>query len=116
MVIYQQKSRRKSKTIQSNSKWGNPKKNQQKDAIERIRVLYDSRQKIINLFNDYAKIISEAMQKTKQRRELKILTPKQMHQRLPIALAQAKAGNILENLLNETRQIVSYLYQSKTKN
>ena len=55
------------------------------------------------------------MQKTKQRRELKILTPKQMHQRLPIALAQAKVGNIFEDLLNETRQIVSYLYQSKTK-
>ena len=56
------------------------------------------------------------MQKTKQRRGLKILTPKQMHKRLPIALAQAKAGNILENLLSEIRQIVSYLYQSKTKN
>ena len=56
------------------------------------------------------------MQKMKQRRGLKILTPKQMHWRLAIALAQAKAGNILENLLNGTRQIVSYLYPSKTKN
>ena len=56
------------------------------------------------------------MQKTKQRRGIKILTPKQMRQRLAIALAQAKAGNIFENLLNGTRQIVSYLYQSKTKN
>ena len=37
---------------------------------------------------------------------LKILTPKQMLQILPIALAQVKAGNTYENLLNEIRQIV----------
>ena len=44
---------------------------------------------------------------------LKILTPKQMLQRLPIALAQVKAGNNSEILLNEIRQIVYFLYQSK---
>ena len=43
----------------------------------------------------------------------KTLTPKQMLQRLPIALAQVKAGNNSERLLNETRQIVYSLYQSK---
>ena len=41
---------------------------------------------------------------------LKILTPKQMIQRLQIAPAQVKAGNNSENLLNELRQIVSSLY------
>ena len=41
------------------------------------------------------------------------LTPKQMLQRLPIALAQVKAGNNSESLLNEIRQIVYSLYQSK---
>ena len=44
---------------------------------------------------------------------LKIITPKQMLQRLPIALAQVKAGNNSESLLNEIRQIVYSLYQSK---
>ena len=44
--------------------------------------------------------------------KLKILTPKQMLQRLPIALAQVKAGNNSENLLNEIRQIVYSLHQS----
>ena len=44
---------------------------------------------------------------------LKILTPKQMLQRLPVALAQVKAGNNSESLLNEIRQIVYSLYQSK---
>ena len=36
-----------------------------------------------------------------------------MFQRLPIALAQVKAGNNSERLLNEIRQIVYCLYQSK---
>ena len=42
-----------------------------------------------------------------------ILTPKKMLQRLPIALAQVKDGNNSESLLNETRQVVYSLYQSK---
>ena len=42
---------------------------------------------------------------------LKIVTPKQMLQRLPIALAQIKAGNSPESLLNEIRQTVYSLYQ-----
>ena len=44
---------------------------------------------------------------------IKILTPKQMFQRLPIALAQVKAGINSKSLLNEIRQIVYSLYQSK---
>ena len=47
---------------------------------------------------------------------LKILTPKQMLQRLPIALAQVKAGNNSESLLNEIRKIVYSLYQSNQIN
>ena len=49
----------------------------------------------------------------KMRPREKGLTPKQMLQRLPLALAQAKAGNNSENLLNEIRQIIHSLYQSK---
>ena len=47
--------------------------------------------------------------------KLKILTFRQMLQRLAIALAQVKAGNNSESLflLNEIRQIVYSLYQSK---
>ena len=44
---------------------------------------------------------------------LKILTRKQMLQRLPIALAQVKAGNNSKSLLNEIRQIVYSWYQWK---
>ena len=39
---------------------------------------------------------------------MKILTPKKMLQRLPVALAQVKASNTSENLLNEIRQIIIY--------
>ena len=44
---------------------------------------------------------------------LKILTPNQMLKRLPIALAQIKAGNNSGSLLNEIRQIVYSFYRSK---
>ena len=55
----------------------------------------------------------DAKQNETKGKGLKILTPKQMLQRLPIALAQVKAGNNSENLLNEIMQIVCSLYQSK---
>ena len=48
-----------------------------------------------------------------KRKGLKILTPKQILKKLPIALAQLKAGNNSKSLLNEIRQIVYSLYQSK---
>ena len=44
---------------------------------------------------------------------LKILTPNQMLKRLLIVLAQIKAGNNSESLLNEIRQIFYSLYRSK---
>ena len=65
------------------------------------------------MFNYYAKNMSRNIYESKQGTGLKILNPKQMIQRLPIALAQTKAGNNSESLLNEIRQIVYSLYQSK---
>ena len=44
---------------------------------------------------------------------LKILTLKLVVQRLPIALAQVKTGNTSENLLNEIRKIIYFLYRAK---
>ena len=44
---------------------------------------------------------------------LKILTPNQMLSRLPISLAQLKAGNNSEKLKNEIRQLLYSLYRSK---
>ena len=62
-------------------------------------------------------MVLDATYKSKQNetqgKGVKILTPKQMIQILPIALAQIKAGNNSEGLLNEIRQNVYSLYQSK---
>ena len=56
---------------------------------------------------------SEAKHEGTKGKGLKILIPKEMLQRLLIALAQVKARNNSENLLNETRQITYSLCQSK---
>ena len=65
------------------------------------------------MFNDYTKNMSRKIYDSRKGTGLKILTPKQMLQRLPIGLAQIKAGNNSEILLNEIRQIVFSLYQLK---
>ena len=57
--------------------------------------------------------LSQAKYEAKHEKGIKILTSKQMLQRLLIALAQVKAGSNSENLLNEIRQIVYFLYKSK---
>ena len=44
---------------------------------------------------------------------IKILTTKQLLQRLPIPLAQVKAGNKSENLLNEIKKIIYSLYRKE---
>ena len=60
-------------------------------TIRNGKNLYDSRQKIIDLFNNYSKIKSESSYRSKhdetKGKGPKILTPKQMVQRLPVALA-----------------------------
>ena len=66
------------------------------------------------MFNNYARNMSRNIYDSKQEgKGRKILTPEQMLQRFPISLAQIKAGNNSQNLLNEIRQIVCSLYQSK---
>ena len=82
-------------------------------TMKNIKNFYNSKENVVKLYNNYAKIISEAMYKSKHGTGLKILTPKQMLQRLPIAVAQGKTCNNSESLLNEIRQIIYSLYQSK---
>ena len=93
------------------------KKKQEKEAV--LKNLYNNffegREKILDAFQ--SKIFSIKFKGSDilnlDHSRLKLLTPKQMLQRLPIALAQVKAGNNSEKLLNEIRQIVYSLYQSK---
>ena len=76
-------------------------------------MLYESRQAVIKLFNEYSSTASQSKHKAKYGEGLKILSPKQMLQRFPIALAQVKAGDTFENLLNEIRQIIYSFYREK---
>ena len=76
-------------------------------------MLYKSREAVIRSFNDYSSIVFDTKYKAKYEKRFKILFPKQMFRRLPILLAQVKAGNTSENLLNEIRQIVYFLYREK---
>ena len=62
---------------------------------------------IVNEIFDFNKEIQ------KQGSGLKILTPNQMLSRLPISLAQLKAGNNSEKLKNEIMQVLYSLYRSK---
>ena len=60
------------------------------------------------------KILNFTLKELKQRGQgLKILTPNQTLSRLPISLAQLKAGNNSEKLKNEIRQLLYSLYRSK---
>ena len=78
-------------------------------------MLCRARNEVIRFYDNYSSMMSEA--KTKARvtegTGLKILTPKQMLQRLPIALARVKVGNNSESVLNEIGEIVYSFYQSK---
>ena len=82
--------------------------------IDNPNKFYNSREEVINFFRDYTDILSDANYDTKQNETkgtgLKMQTPKQMLQRLPLALAQVKVGNNSESLLNEISQIVYSLY------
>ena len=62
------------------------------------------------------KIVKKILKFNKEKQKgqgLKVLTPSQIFSRLPISLAQLKAGNNPEKLKNEIRQILYSLYRSK---
>ena len=108
-------NQKKFKSYLGEIKKGNNKRNtkEQKNALYNIETLFEARNGAIKFYDDYFLIISEAKIKATMETGLNIITAKQMLQRLSIALAQVRAGNSSESLLNEIRQIVYSLYQSK---
>ena len=82
------------------------KPNKQNSNIKNITNLYNARDEVIKFYKDYARMMYNA----RYGKGLKILTPYQMLQRIPIAFAQVKAGYTSKNLLNEIHQIVYPLY------
>ena len=92
-------------------------KNQELEkTIKNLNMLFNGRNDVINFIEVYKSMVLETKRKAAEELKkqegigLKILTPTQMLQRLPITLAQVKAGNNPKNLLNEIRQIVYSLY------
>ena len=71
-----------------------------------------STEKPFKVVNTVARILDFNKQ-NQEGQGFKILTPKQMLSRLPISLAQLKAGNNSEKLKNEIRQLLYSLYRSK---
>ena len=80
-------------------------KNVPKDKVSRV----EENEKIIDIVERILELNSEKQLGL----GLKILTPNQMLSRLPITLAQLKAGNNSEKLENEIRQLLYFLYRSK---
>ena len=91
------------------------KNDEQRKTLANINILYNARNNAIKFIENYGSMILEAKKLAREQEGigLKILTPNQMLKRLPIALAQIKAGNNSESLLNEIRQIAYSLYRSK---
>ena len=110
-------------------------KSEEKNETTNINRLYNSRQNVIQMLNDYIKTIFKAQQKAEQPKEqpsttdvsdleskesapprksetekgLKILTPNQVIIIFPIALAQVQAKNNPQKFKNEIRKLLSFL-------
>ena len=76
------------------------------DIVDSVTSLFQGREMVNNASKSGIFQVSKESQEdeeSQERKGLKILTPNQMLKRLPIALAQVKAGNNSESLLNEIR-------------
>ena len=86
-----------------------------KDLKEETNKMSEKEKEIEDL-ESIVEIVEEILKFNKQNQEgkgLKTLTANQMLSRLPITLAQLKAGNNSEKLKNEIRQLLYSLYRSK---
>ena len=79
-----------------------------------MSMLYKARNAAIKFFDEYSSMVSEPKNKAKNEdKEIKMLTPKQLLQKLLIGLAQVKVGNNSKNVINEIIQTVYSLHQTK---
>ena len=88
-----------------------------KDLKEEIKKMSKAEidiKKLDKIVNIVEKILKFNEQNQQERQDIKILTPNQMLNRLPVALAQLQAGNNSNKLKNEIRQLLYSLYRSKT--
>ena len=83
------------------------KSTNQKRTLANINILFNARDNAIKFYEDYSSMVFEARKIAMEQEGegLKILTPNQMLKRLPVALAQIKAGKNSESLLNESDKL-----------
>ena len=109
------KSVYKTNNKKNNSKLVNIIKSESSDLKNEAEDMSEEEKEIKKLC-EIIYIVKEILKFNKQNQQgqgLKILTPDQMLSRLPISLAQLKAGNNSEKLKNEIRQLLYSLYRSK---
>ena len=105
----------KTNDIKKNSKLVNVIKSGLSDSKNKIENMREE-EKEIEKPSEIIDIVEKILEFNKQNQQgqgLKILTPDQMLSRLPITLAQLKAGNNSQKLINEIRQLLYSLYRSK---
>ena len=82
---------------------------EQRQTLANLNMFYNAREEAIKCIEDYGSMILEVkkLEREQEGTGLKILTPNQMLKRLPIALAQVKAGNNSERLLGSTESKIT---------
>ena len=78
--------------------------------MSEVEIKTETPELIVEIVKKFLKFNKQNQQKGQG---IKILTPNQMLNRLPIALAQLQAGNNSNKLKNEIRQLLYSLYHSK---
>ena len=97
---------------------GLSKEDKEEGLLKKLRNIEEKIEQLVNIKNktknmkDVTDFVEEPF--SLERNGLKIPTPNQMLSRLPIYLAQIKAGNNSGNLKNEIRQLLYSLYRSKS--
>ena len=111
--IAEREKTRKQKTFAPSSP---PKKDYSKEAADYLKYIEEQEKGQKRFSDDYdSNGWSSGSGSKAKGAGLKILTNKQMLNRLPIFLAQIQAGNNSNKLKNEARQILYSLYRSKLK-
>ena len=101
-------------------KFNKKSRSKTKEGKKRKRITFDSLSAHYEIWKLSLNALGHGIFSTKEKqgKRLKILTPKQLFQRLPISLPQVKACNTSEGLINKIRKIIYFLFQAKevTKN
>ena len=110
-TLFETKDKKKNSELveEIENRWSNLKDGVKKMSKEEIK--NEKPDDILGIINEILDFNKEI--KKQQGSGLKILIPNQMLSRLPISLAQLKAGNNSEKLKNEIRQLLYSLYRSK---